>query len=153
MALFLAQHGKAAAAEIDPERGLTAEGRAEVERIAGVARGYGVKVSAIFHSGKKRARETAEIFAEKLGPGIRITATTGMDPKDDVTALAGRISAADNQLFVGHLPFMEKMTSYLITGSADTTVIKFQNGGIVCLDTNQETGTWVIRWALMPHIS
>ncbi len=153
MALFLVQHGKAAPADIDPERGLTAEGRAEVERIAGVARGYRVVVTAILHSGKKRARETAEIFAEKLGPGIGITAITGMDPNDDVAAFADRVSAGDNQMLVGHLPFMEKLASQLIAGSADRPVFKFQNGGIVCLDIHPATGTWVIKWALMPDIS
>ncbi len=153
MALFLAQHGKAARAEIDPERGLTAEGRAEVERIAGVARGYGVKVAAIIHSGKKRARETADIFAEKLGPDISVTAAAGMDPNDDVALFADHINAADNHLFVGHLPFMEKLASYLTTGSTERPVFKFQNGGLVCLDINPASGTWVITWALMPHIS
>jgi phosphohistidine phosphatase len=153
MALYLVQHGKAAPADIDPERGLTAEGRAEVERIAGVARGYRVRVAAIAHSGKKRARETAEIFADRLGPGISVTAMTGMDPNDNVAPFGDSITAADNRMCVGHLPFMEKLTSYLITGSVEKPVFKFQNGGIVCLDIHQATGTWVIRWALMPYIS
>ncbi|HOT45370.1 MAG TPA: phosphohistidine phosphatase SixA [Spirochaetota bacterium] len=152
MALFLVQHGKAAPAEIDPERGLTTEGRAEVDRIASVAEGYGVRVGAIVHSGKKRARETAEIFCEKLGAGISICAAAGMDPNDDVAAFAGRVSAADNMMLVGHLPFMEKLASFLITGSPDRPVFKFQNGGIVCLDIHPAAGTWVIVWALMPRI-
>jgi len=152
MALFLVQHGKAAPAEIDSERGLTAEGRAEVDRIALVAKGYGVRIGAILHSGKKRARETAEIFGEKLGPGISVSAATGMDPNDDAAAFAGRVSAAENMMLVGHLPFMEKLASHLITGSPDRPVFMFQNGGIVCLDIHPATGTWVILWALMPHI-
>jgi phosphohistidine phosphatase len=153
MALFLVQHGKAAPADIDPERGLTAEGRAEVERIAAVAKGYGVRIGAILHSGKKRARETAELFGDILGPGISIKAVSGMDPNDDVATLAGRLSAAENLMLVGHLPFMEKLASQLITGSPDRPVFKFQNGGIVCLDIHPSAGTWVITWSLMPHIA
>jgi phosphohistidine phosphatase len=152
MAIYLVQHGKANPAESDAERGLTAEGRAEVERIAEVARGYGVRVSAIIQSGKKRALQTAEIFAEKLGPGISISESRGMDPNDDVASFAGRIDAGGNRMYVGHLPFMEKLASHLITGSADRPVFKFQNGGIVCLDIHPDTGTWVIRWTLMPKI-
>ncbi len=153
MALYLVQHGKAAPAEIDPERGLTAEGRADVGRIAGVARGYRVRVALILHSGKKRAFQTAEIFADRLGPGISVTATAGMDPNDDVASFAPRLDPAGDTMLVGHLPFMEKLASYLITGSAERPVFKFQNGGILCLDMHQATNTWVIKWALMPDIS
>jgi phosphohistidine phosphatase len=152
MALFLVQHGKAAQADIDPERGLTGEGRADVERIADVAKGYRVAVGSILHSGKKRARETAEIFASRLGAGITVTAVTGMDPNDDVASFAMKLNAADNTMVVGHLPFMEKLAAHLVTGSSLRPVFKFQNGGIVCLDRDQGTGSWVITWSLSPHI-
>jgi phosphohistidine phosphatase len=152
MAIYLVQHGRANPAEPDAERGLTDEGRAEVEHIAEVARGYRVKVSAIIQSGKKRALQTAEVFAEKLGPGIVITESPGMGPMDDVASFAGRIDAGGNRMYVGHLPFMEKLASHLITGSTERPVFKFQNGGIVCLEIHPDTGTWVIRWALMPKI-
>jgi phosphohistidine phosphatase len=153
MTLMLVQHGKAAPGGADPERGLTQEGRADVERIAGVARGYRVKVRSIQHSGKKRALQTAEIFADRLGPGISVTAVAGMAPNDDVASFAAGLSAADNLMLVGHLPFMEKLSSFLISGSSERPVIRFQNGGIVCLDINEATGTWVVKWALMPDIS
>ena len=55
-------------------------------------------------------------------------------------------------MLVGHLPFMERMTSYLIIGSTEPPLFKFQNGGIVCLDRLPETGRWVIKWTLMPNI-
>ncbi|MBP7737975.1 MAG: phosphohistidine phosphatase SixA [Spirochaetes bacterium] len=152
MALFLVQHGKAAPADVDPERGLTAEGRAEVERIADVAKGYRVAVRSILHSGKKRARETAEIFAARLGADIAVTAIPGIEPNDDVASFAGKLNAADNAMVVGHLPFMEKLAAHLVTGSSLRPVFKFQNGGIVCLDRDQENGSWVIIWALMPRI-
>lgn len=152
MALYLVQHGKARPAEIDPERGLTDEGRAEVERIASVAKGYRVTVRAVIHSGKKRACQTAEIFAEALAPGAGLSARSGMDPGDDVASFAAVIDASANAMYVGHLPFMERLASYLITGSDRRPVVKFQNGGIVCLDIHPDTGTWIIQWTLMPHI-
>lgn len=62
MALFLVQHGLSSPREIDPEKGLSEQGTSQVKRIAQVAAGYGVAVSRICHSGKKRARQTAEIF-------------------------------------------------------------------------------------------
>jgi len=55
-------------------------------------------------------------------------------------------------MLVGHLPFIERLTSYLITGSTDIPVFRFQNGGIVCMDTDPDSRFWFIRWALMPRI-
>ena len=153
MSLYLVQHGKSHSKEADPERGLTDEGRAEVERIASVANDYRVMVSIIFHSGKKRALQTARIFAEKLGPGISVEEHPGTDPNDDVVHVAERLDATGNRMYVGHLPFMEKLVSHLITGSVEKPVFKFQNGGIVCLDIYPGTVRWVIKWALMPHIN
>ena len=152
MALFLVQHGKSLSKDKDPEQGLSKEGISEVEQIAKVAKGYGVQVSRIIHSGKKRARQTADIFASSLEPGDGVQESSGLKPLDDVSAFAGRINSEDNIMLVGHLPFMERLTSLLITGSTDKPVFKFQNGGIVCLNTDPNGNSWLIIWALMPKI-
>ena len=34
----------------------------------------------------------------------------------------------------------------------EALLFKFQNSGIVCLDKDPETGSWVIVWTLMPNI-
>ena len=52
MSLYLVQHGKSLPKDRDPEKGLSEEGQSEVEMIAAVARGYGVPVSTVAHSGK-----------------------------------------------------------------------------------------------------
>jgi phosphohistidine phosphatase len=152
MPVYLVQHGKSRPKEVDPERGLTEEGRAEVARIARAARESGINITAVFHSGKKRARETAEIFAHELGPGVRLDSLAGMDPNDDVVAFSARLVHSENHMYVGHLPFMERLTSYLVTGSINKTVFKFQNGGILRLDLDLDLagGSWVIVGALMP---
>jgi len=56
-------------------------------------------------------------------------------------------------MLVGHLPFMERLVSCLITGSPDKSIIKFQTGGIVCLDQIEKNGSWYIKWALMPKMA
>ena len=152
MALFLVQHGKSLPKDKDPHKGLSEDGISDVDRIANVAKGYGVHVSSVKHSGKKRARQTAEIFASALNPALGIQEISGLNPLDDVTALVDKIDSRDNIMLVGHLPFMERLTSHLITGSIDDPVFKFQNGGIVCLDRDPDSGSWVIKWALMPKI-
>lgn len=151
MALYLVQHGKNLPKDIDPEQPLSEDGAETVNRIAETARAYSVAVGAIQHSGKKRAAQTADIFAQKLGV-TRIDAAEGLKPLDDVTAKAETIRPGDNLMLIGHLPFMERMASFLTTGSTDFTVFTFQNGGIVCLEKQEDSDLWSIKWALMPHV-
>jgi len=111
-----------------------------------------VRVSAIKHSGKKRAQQTADIFTSSLNPENGVEQRNGLNPLDDVVPLARTLNVRDNVMLVGHLPFMERLTSYLITGNPDRPVLKFQNGGIVCLDQDPNAQVWVIKWTLMPRI-
>ena len=152
MSVLLVQHGKSLPREQDPDRGLSREGIHDVERIAEVARGYGVHLASILHSGKKRAKQTAEIFVSALSPEGGVCEKKGLKPLDDVAVFAKGLKGRDNIMIVGHLPFMERLTSYLITGDAERPVFRFQNGGIVCLDEDQEAKGWVIKWTLMPEI-
>ncbi len=152
MALYLVQHGRSLPKDQDPQKGLSQEGVAETEHIAQVAKGYGIRVSKITHSGKTRARQTAEIFEAALKPPEEIHERSGLNPMDDVTVFADTIDSTEAGMLVGHLPFMERLTAYLITGSFEKPVFKFQNSGIVCLDKDPVTQSWIIKWTLMPHI-
>lgn len=152
MALYLVQHGKSLPKEVDPEQGLSEDGISDVQRIAGVAKAYGVSVFSIKHSGKKRARQTAEIFASAFKPERGVEEQSGLNPLDDVAAIEGELRSDENVMLVGHLPFMERLTSYLVTGSPERRIFKFQNGGIVCLDKEPDSPYWFIKWSLMPKI-
>jgi phosphohistidine phosphatase len=152
MALFLVQHGKSLPKNVDPQQGLSEEGVQETEKIAAVARDYGVSVQKILHSGKARAHRTAEILASHLTGGAHVSPIAGLKPLDDVTAFADTLEAAENVMLVGHLPFMERMASYLTTGSSEHRVFRFQNSGIVCLEKDAASSRWSIVWTLMPRI-
>lgn len=152
MALYLVQHGKSSSKDVDPERSLTAEGREETERIAGVAAGYGVVVSAVHHSGKTRARQTAEIYGETLRPGGGLVERSGLAPLDDVVRFSETLDPEGNLMLVGHLPFMERLASHLVTASAKPRIFAFQNSGLVCLDRDPGDTAWFIKWALMPKV-
>jgi phosphohistidine phosphatase len=153
MTLYLVQHGQSLPKDVDPDQGLSEEGIAETERIAGVAKGYQVNVGQIMHSVKTRARKTADIFASALKPTGGVKEVEGLKPMDDVAAFAASLNPDTHTMLVGHLPFMERMASYLVTGSPDKPVFKFQNSGIVCLDKDPASESWVIVWTLMPHIA
>lgn len=153
MAIYLVQHGISLPKDEDPERGLSAEGIREVKLIAGVAANYKISVQTIIHSGKKRARETAELLGEALHPAGGILSAQGLAPMDDVIAKGAELDVDSDMMLVGHLPFMQKLASFLVTGSTEFTPFKFQNGGIVCLDRDDEGGRWHVKWAFMPNIT
>jgi len=153
MALYLVQHGRSLPKDVDPDQGLSEEGVAETERIAGVAKGYHINVAQIMHSVKTRARKTADIYASALTPTGGVKEVGGLKPMDDVADFAVSLNPDTNTMLVGHLPFMERMAAYLVTGSIDKPIFQFQNSGIVCLDKDPDSDSWVIVWTLMPHIS
>jgi phosphohistidine phosphatase len=152
MPLYLVQHAKALTRDEDPRRDLSEEGVADVTRIAEVAAGYDVQVRRICHSGKRRARQTAEILARHLEPPRGVIEVAGLEPMDDVAAFSQSLVGESDLMLVGHLPFMGRLCSYLITGNAETPVLRFQNGGIACLSRVPDSGAWVIKWTLMPEV-
>jgi len=150
MAIFLVQHGVSLSKEKDPEKGLSGKGMEQTNLIAGVAGNYKIPVEKIVHSGLKRAEQTAHIFKESLGLAQPIQQIAGIKPMDDVAAFATTIDPCKNVMVVGHLPFMERLVSYLICKNKDHLVYKFQNSGIVCLEA--ENKKWFIKWTLNPDI-
>ena len=156
MALFLVQHGISAGKAVDLEKELTQQGKIETERIAGLAKGYDIKVSKIIHSGKKRAEQTASIYHNALSLTNPLEVVSGINPLDDVRPFATTIKPGPGLMVVGHMPFMQRLVSYLITGSEDIQVYQFQNSGIVCLSASEDVAgefNWFIKWTLNPNIS
>ncbi len=152
MPLYLVQHGRCLPKAEDPEQGLSIKGRDETSLIANVAKNYNVQVGRIFHSGKKRARQTAEIFSEIIIASHGIAKLDGLKPLDDVVGIATTLKPETQTMIVGHLPFMEKLVSQLLTGASIHRIFAFQNSGIVCLDREEGITTWHIKWSFMPNI-
>ena len=156
MALFLVQHGINSPKDIDPEKGLSDFGREETNRIAQVAKGYKIPVQKIVHSSKKRAEQTAGIFHETFALETPMNKISGIKPMDDTRSFAATIELKGNLMVVGHMPFLERLVSFLTTGSEYCRVLKFQNSGIVCLDMERrddKKADWFIKWTLNPNIS
>lgn len=156
MALYLVQHGISSPKEKDPDKGLSSQGIEETRRIANVAKGYKISVNKIVHSGKKRAAQTAEMFHQALSLKTNMEVYTGINPLDDVRHLATEVEPGQHLMVVGHLPFMERLVSFLTTGMEGNRVYRFQNSGIVCLDAESISAMeldWFIRWTLNPTIT
>jgi len=152
MRLYLVQHGKAASKEVDPARPLTKEGAAELQAVAKFISNKRLCVSNIWHSGKRRAVETAEILAEAVKSEEGVSFHEGLSPNDDVSLLRDELGTMKGDvMIVGHLPFLGKLASLLLAGSEEAGVVSFINGGVVCLE-RKEAGGWQIEWVVTPEI-
>jgi phosphohistidine phosphatase len=87
MELYLLQHGEATSKEVDARRPLTDRGREDVTRVGRTARAAGIRVAAIYHSGKLRAEQTAQILSEELGVKGAPTVLGGSHPMTTRTLL------------------------------------------------------------------
>ena len=153
MVLYLVRHGEAMDKGEDPARPLTAQGRRDVQRMAGFAKSTGIEVHQIRHSGKRRAEETAQILGEFLQPAGGIVAVSGLAPNDDVHAVTELLKGESQPLmYVGHLPFLERLLSLLVTGKPDHNVVQFQKGSIICLERDAVTRAWAVQWAVAPAL-
>ena len=152
MKLYLVQHAKAASKEVDPDRSLTEEGLRDIQKLAEFVKPLNLQVDSLWHSGKKRTEQTAEVLAEAIQANKNMTARNGLAPNDDVTALADELAAATEDIaIVGHLPFLAKLASLLLTGSESANTVAFKNAGIVCL-TRSDENQWQIDWMVTPEL-
>jgi len=154
MKLYLIQHGEAKSEVEDPERSLMPRGEREVINVSRAATGLNVRPSKIYHSGKLRAKQTAEIIANaSKTPNLSVQSVQGLDPNDDVRPWAERISKEKEDLMlVGHLPFLEKLTSFFLCGNENARLVLFRYAAIVCLDQKGDKG-WAVRWILTPEMA
>lgn len=151
MKVYLVQHGEAKSKAEDPQRPLTERGKEDVARVAAFAAGVGLQVGQIRHSGRRRAEETASILAEHLSPTEGVVAIPGLAPKDDVRPVAEALQGETQPvMLVGHLPFLDRLASLLVTGDAGASVVRFQMGGIVCLV--REVEKWAVSWMVTPDL-
>lgn len=152
MDVYLVQHAEAKPEHEDPARPLTDRGREEVQQVARHAAKIGLNVSEIRHSGKLRAKQTAEILAERLSPHRGIREMKGLAPMDDPAEAKAELEAAQEPLMlVGHLPHLSRLASVLLVGDPGREIIRFRMGAIVCLSKIE--GGWVVKWMLTPELA
>jgi phosphohistidine phosphatase len=145
--LYLVQHGQAKTENEDPERPLTDQGVEAVTRVAHYAvEQLGVRPARVVHSGKTRARQTAEIWGGRLN--AHVEQGDSLAPNDDPTTWVERLGAeTDDLMLVGHLPYLARLAGLLLTGASDGTVVRFDQGGLVGLE---RIGTGWVVWVVLP---
>jgi phosphohistidine phosphatase len=151
MFLYLVRHGEAKSAAEDPKKGLSDHGRRDVEKVASYL--SFLEVHSIFHSTKLRAAQTAEVFTEYIKPSEGPAEKDGLAPMDDPKMWADRLdSITENTMLVGHLPYMSRLASLLLTGDSDRAAFEFGPSSALCL-RRYEGNRWAVQWMLGPEIA
>jgi phosphohistidine phosphatase len=153
MRLYLVQHGDAVSERLDPERPLSATGRQEVKAVARLLTRADVRLAHVFHSGKLRAQQTAELLATALAHGTVPQVMAGLNPNDPVEPTLRTIADwTSDVMLVGHMPSMGKLVARLLAGDERKPVAAFVPGTVVCLERD-EVENWTIVWMVHPALA
>ncbi|MGH8021642.1 MAG: phosphohistidine phosphatase SixA [Opitutaceae bacterium] len=155
--LYLMRHAHAVADEEDSTRSLSEQGREQSRAMAGfLQRAGGFNVERVWHSPLARARETADVFCDKLRLEATRREIDGLLPADDVRGVARRLSGFGYPLLiVGHEPHLGRLASMLVCGTVDVELVDFKKAGILCLEreaTKSQTILWRVRWYVTPSL-
>ncbi len=150
MKAYLVRHGQAVAPRVDSSQPLSDQGRGEIENVARTLKNMNVKLSAVYHSGKLRAEETAMILARTLETG-KAKKTTGLAPNDEPTEALELIEAGgEDIMLVAHLPLLGRLLHALVKPGPDDALPEFDTGTIVAVEPSGDG--WRIFRALGPHM-
>ncbi len=152
MLLYLVRHGEAKSKEEDPEQGLTEKGIRDVRKVAVFSGAEGLMAGHIFHSGKTRAMQTAQILAEHIKPREGVSATDGLAPMDGPELWMKRILERNEDIMlVGHLPYMNRLASGLLCGDKEKGIVDFKAGSLLCLKLSEDA-RWTVEWMIVPEM-
>ena len=142
MWVYLLHHAEAVGPEVDPQRPLSSAGAEHAGRLSEWARMRGCAPAAIWHSGKLRARQTAEPFWRACAPFAEFKMMRGLLPDDPPDIMyATVLRETRDVLITGHMP---NLAALLRRFAGDATA--FPLHGLVALETADEGLTWRELW-------
>ncbi len=142
MRLYIVQHGDSVPKNIDPDRPLSDRGRADIQRLTEWLSSHNVQIVQILHSGKTRAKETAEILRPLLESRDQIYERPGLAPNDSPeTFLYQLLDPKKDTLVVGHMPFVARTVSQALTGAPDRQLVEFVPGSIAGIERS-DSASW-----------
>jgi phosphohistidine phosphatase len=129
-------------------RPLSAAGRVAVARLAADVAARGVRPDVIWHSGKLRARQTAELFWRATNPLAELSATRSLQPDDPPDWMRDRLAGETRTIMlVGHMPHLARLLHALRCDRAYEPR-DFPLHGCVALAA--EGNAWKELWRLAP---
>jgi phosphohistidine phosphatase len=147
MRVYLVHHGAAVGPDVDPRRPLSAVGRAAVDRLADLAAKRGARPEIVWHSGKLRARQTAEAFWRACNPLADLSATRDLQPDDPASWMRDRLRGeARDILIAGHFPHLPRLLASLVGEPGAPG--EFPPHGLVALETTDDGESWKEVWRI-----
>ena len=148
MFLYLVHHGDAVGPEVDLRRPLSPAGRQTVERLAAEAAARGARPAVVWHSGKLRAKQTAEAFWRACNALAEFSASRDLQPDDPPSWIRDRLRGESRDILIaGHFHHLPRLLE-LLTSGGDVAVSQFPLHGAVALETSDGGDTWEERWRL-----
>lgn len=140
--IYLVHHADAVGPDVNPQRPLSAAGAASAERTAARVAALGARPDVVWHSGKLRARQTAEHYWRACNALAECSATRDVQPDDPPGWLADRLRGEPRSvMIVGHYPHLPRLVATLLGREAAMPI-----HGAVALQTNDDGETWTEAW-------
>jgi phosphohistidine phosphatase len=115
-----------------------------VEQLAAQSAKRGAQPSVVWHSGKLRAKQTAEIFWRACNALAELSAARDLQPDDPPAWMRDRLRHEPRDLMLaGHFPHLPGLLRLLVPDAA-----AFPPHGIVALQTDDDGETWRELWRL-----
>jgi len=135
MRLYIVQHGDSLPKDADPDRPLSDRGRADIQRLTEWLSSHNVQIAQVLHSGKTRAKETAEILRPLLKSPGQFYEGQGLAPNDSPEAFLYQLGdSKKDTLVAGHMPFVARIVSQALTGAPDRQLVEFVPGSVAGLE-------------------
>jgi phosphohistidine phosphatase len=145
--IVLVHHADAVGPDVDPMRPLSDAGRTAATRLAAEAAARGVRPDQVWHSGKLRARQTAELFWRACNPLASFSAARGLQPDDPPAWIRDALTGESRSiLIVGHMPHLDRLLRLLLQGGTVSDAEGFPLHGCVALEWVAER--WKEIWRL-----
>jgi len=161
MNLFLLRHGLAVERTIpgfklDRDRPLTSGGRKRIRRVATLLHKVQGSFDVILTSPYVRARQTAEIVADRLGGAKKLEISEHLGPGKSFGGLMQELNhraGLESILLVGHEPDLSQLISMLVTGKPGLPV-ELKKGGLCKLEigTLRAGHCATLQWLMTPKL-
>ena len=147
--VYLVHHGDAVGPDVDPRRPLSEQGRQHVVDLAAEAAARGAHPSVVWHSGKLRARQTAEAYWRTCNALATFSATRDLQPEDPPEWIRDRLRGETRDILIaGHYPHLPRLLTLMLSTAHGADVRSFPQHGVVAVQTDDEGKTWKEIWRI-----
>ncbi len=152
--LYLLRHADALPTVPDEERHLSPKGFSQIEALASFLKNKeAFSPNALWHSGYKRAEQTATCLLKALDLKLPIELMPSLSPNSSVEPLVRRLRLLNrNILIVSHNPYLESLASQLLSDANEDCTFQFKKASLMTLEKRTESSPWQLGWLICPKL-